>query len=485
MPSKDKQSGILFHVSSIPSSDGIGTFGQGAFALLDFLKKSGQDIWQILPVCPIGLGNSPYSSPSAFAGNPYFIDFPFLERDGLLDKNDLFYFENNGRVDYDTVKEYKIPRLLKAADKLSSGSADFQKFCRENSTWLDDFSIFSTLCDVYGEPFTNWPDELKTRDSIELSIFRKQFNQDIYRHKAIQFLFFEQWNSLKNAAHNFGIKIFGDIPFYVSYKSADVWAHRDLFKIGRDLVPISVAGVPPDYFSRDGQLWGNPIYNWQQHRITNYRWWCSRIKHNLNLYDLLRIDHFRAFADYYAIPHGSMTAKEGVWHKGVGSEIFDRLPPETVKNRIIAEDLGQKSDMLKNLMAKTGVPGMKILQFAFLGPEYADFLPKNFGENCFCYTGTHDNDTVNGFFAAASSVVRTTFERIVPRGYADHAWRLISFGMKSRAKAVIIPIQDYLSLGSEAKMNTPSVANGNWEWRCPDDALTDELARKIKEISAR
>ena len=476
-----KESGVLLHISSLPSSHGIGDLGREAYRFVDFLKSSRQTYWQLFPLCPVGKGNSPYSSASAFAGEILFIDLYGLVKDGLLSGDEIPEEDFPKNADYNKAREFKLPLIKKAAERFNPNSRDFKVFLTENAYWLDDYALFMAIKAAYpNKSFTELEDGLKYRLPEAIDRFRKKHSEQILFYKIIQYLFFAQYLRLKKYAAENGVKLIGDIPFYVQLESADVWSNPDIFRLGRDMTPVLVAGVPPDRFSEEGQLWGNPIYDWDYQKSTDYDWWRKRLTHNAKLYDVIRIDHFRAFADYYTIPYGAKTAKSGVWEKGAGLPL---MKPH-IEAEIIAEDLGGDTPEVKKLIEDTGFPNMKVLQFAFDSDLNNPFLPKNYDRNCICYTGTHDNDTTRGWFEKLNEHQRTMFSHLVPADKSGSAvLSLIYFAMKSKARMVIIPMQDYLQLDSDDRINTPGVPFGNWEWRLSLNDLTDELAEEIKRLS--
>lgn len=479
-----RESGILLHITSLPSEYGIGSLGSAAREFTDFLKACGQTYWQILPICPIGRGNSPYSSVCSFAGEPLLIDIDELISDGLLEAAELSEKKFPERVDYSAVRRFKLPLIKKAARRFDTTCRDFKRFERENAFWLEDFSLFSAIKSVYhGAALSRFEDGLKYRNPSSINEFKEHHRDEITLCEVIQYLFFRQYSRIRDYAENAGIKIIGDIPFYVQYDSADVWSNPTLFKLGRDMTPVQVAGVPPDVFSAEGQLWGNPIYDWEAMRADGYDWWKKRLQYASHLYDVIRIDHFRAFCDYYTIPYGAKNAKAGKWVKGVGTE-FWKAAADSFSAEIIAEDLGGDTKAVEELVRDTGFPNMKVLQFAFNTDLSNKFLPRNYDRNCVCYTGTHDNDTTRGYFEKMSKSEIQMFSRTVPADKSGSAvYSLIAAAMRSKAKTVIIPMQDYLQLGSEAGMNTPGTPHGNWEWRLSRDSLTDELAGEIRRLS--
>lgn len=479
-----KESGVLLHISSLPSDYGIGSFGREAFRFVDFLKKSRQKYWQILPLCPVGKGNSPYSSVCSFAGEMLFIDIETLINEGFLETSDIPDCEFPENVDYQKARAFKIPLLKKAADRFNMRNREYQRFQRKNEHWLNDYAVFMAIKETFPKSgICELEDGLKYRLPAAIDRFKKNHAEQIRFYKITQYFFYSQYHKLKAYANENGIKIIGDIPFYVSLQSSDVWANPDIFRLGRDMTPVLVAGVPPDIFSADGQLWGNPVYDWEFQKKTDYKWWRMRLEHNAGLYDVIRIDHFRAFADYYTIPYGAPNAKSGTWERSVGFPFWKAMN-ETLDTEIIAEDLGGDTPEVKKLIEETGFPNMKILQFAFDTDLKNAFLPKNYPKNCVCYTGTHDNDTVLGWYEKATKKEKLMFSKLVPADKSESAvLSLISYGMKSRARIVIVPLQDYLSLDSSARMNTPGVPAGNWEWRFSAQALDEKLCRNISRLT--
>lgn len=472
-------------LSSLPSKYGIGSLGAEAYRFVDFLAKSNQEYWQMLPLCPLGKGNSPYSSPSTFAGEILYIDLDFLTEDGLLKPDDIPDCNFSKNVDYNAVRDFKLPILKKAAEIFDITSRDFIKFKKENRHWLKDYALFMAIRDSFGnEPFNLWEDSLKFRYANEMLIFEDMHPEEILFYEITQYLFYRQFKALKKYAEEKGIKLIGDIPFYVSFDSADVWSNPDAFRLGRDMTPVLVAGVPPDIFSKTGQLWGNPVYDWDYHKKTNYNWWRQRLVSNARMYDVIRIDHFRAFADYYTVPFGAPDAKSGKWEKGMGMAFWNTVKPYIRHTEIIAEDLGGETEEVMNLIEQTGFPNMKVLQFAFDSDLKDPFLPKNYDRNCVCYTGTHDNDTTLGWYEKAEMKEKVLFSRLVPKDKSGSAvFSLIAYAMKSRAAYVIIPFQDYLQLPSEDRMNTPGNEKGNWEWRFEAEDLSEELSAEIRRLS--
>ena len=480
-----KTSGILLPLSSLPSEHGIGDLGQEAFRFIDFLEQSGQSYWQLLPLCPIGKGNSPYYSPSTFAGEILYINITSLSEYGLISPDNIPDIAFSKNTDYNAVKKFKLPLLKEAAENFDIESKDFIKFKKENRYWLKDYALFMAIKDSFdGAHFKYWDDALKYRDAEALLLFEDMHPEEILFYEITQYLFHKQFYLLKSYAEKKGIKLIGDIPFYVSHNSADVWSNPECFRLGRDMTPVLVAGVPPDIFSSDGQLWGNPIYDWDFHKKTGYLWWRQRLIKNSKMYNCIRIDHFRAFADYYTIPYGAKNAKGGKWEKGAGINFWKTVKPYIKHTQIIAEDLGGETEEVKALIEKTTFPNMKVLQFAFDSDLKNQFLPKNYSRNCVCYTGTHDNDTTLGWYQKASNKEKLLFSRLVPEDKSNSpVLRLISYGMKSKAQTVIVPLQDYLELGSSERTNTPGTALGNWEWRFKKSDITPELTATVKRLS--
>lgn len=484
-PKYKKLSGILLPLSSLPSKHGIGDLGEEAFRFIDFLEKSGQSYWQLLPLCPVGKGNSPYCSTSTFAGEILYIDIESLASCGLINPDNIPDTDFPKNTDYKTVRKFKLPLLKEAAENFDIEARDFIKFKKENRYWLKDYALFMAIKDSFdGAHFQMWDDALKYRDPEALLLFEDMHPEEILFYEITQYLFYHQFATLKSYAEKKGIKLIGDIPFYVSLNSADVWSNPECFRLGRDMTPVLVAGVPPDVFSSDGQLWGNPIYDWDFHKKTGFLWWKQRLIQNAKMYDVIRIDHFRAFADYYTIPYGAKNAKGGKWEKGAGINFWRAVKPHIKHTQIIAEDLGGETEEVKALIEKTGFPNMKVLQFAFDSDLKDPFLPKNYSRNCICYTGTHDNDTTLGWYEKASAKEKLLFSRLVPADKSGSVvYSLINYGMKSRARTVIVPLQDYLQLPSSERTNTPGSASGNWEWRFEKADLTEELCSTVLRLS--
>lgn len=489
----ERSSGILFHPTSLPGKYGIGTLGKEAYAFIDFLKKSKQKLWQIFPLGPTGYGDSPYQSFSSFAGNPYLIDFDLLIEAHLLseeDLKDIFFGDNEEYIDYGAIYNQKYPLLRKAYENFKSSDnnemkGSLENFKRENSSWLNDYSLYISLKNHFnGLPWNEWAQDIKNREDGAMHHYRNELADDIEYHNFIQFLFFKQWGDVKRYANENGIKIIGDIPIFVAADSSDAWANPEIFLFDKERKPVKVAGVPPDYFSATGQLWGNPLYNWKKLRETNYSWWVERVRANLSTCDIIRIDHFRGFEAYWAVPYGDDTAINGQWEPGPGIDLFNAIKSQLGELPIIAEDLGLMTQGVIDLREATGFPGMKILGFAFDSGEENDYLPHTYTRNCVVYTGTHDNDTLVGWFQKAKEEDRQ-FARDYLNSRADDEihWDAIRGAWSSVACMAISPVQDFLGLGSEARINTPGVASGNWQWRLKQGILTNELAEKIAKLT--
>lgn len=489
-----KKAGILLPIFSLPSPYGMGDFGKAAYEFIDFLKASGQSCWQILPVGPTSFGDSPYQSFSTFALNPYMISLEDLICDGVLKKSECDkcdFGADSQKIDYARLYKNRYP-LLKKAYKRSdiSKNPDFSAFQKSQCDWLFDYSLFMALKEINnGKPWYKWEDEIKTRKNLDA--YFEKYNETVLFWQYLQFKLYLQWNKLKNYANVNGISIIGDIPIYVAHDSADVWANPTLFELNSCFSPTLVSGCPPDGFSKDGQLWGNPVYNWDEHKKTNYNWWIKRIKHCFLLFDVLRIDHFRGFDEFYAIEYGKANARDGKWLKGPGYDLFLEIEKQIGKKNIIAEDLGFITHSVKKLLSDCSFPGMKILQFAFDTRDTGtqnDYLPHNYKKNCIAYTGTHDNQTLISWFMSITDEERKSVREYLCDYYTpDNKIHLplISLLMRSNAKVCIIPIQDYLGLTDIARINTPSTLGSNWQWRLGENELTDNLAKKIYKMTKR
>ena len=482
-----RKSGILMHPSSLPSDYGIGTMGKEAYKFVDFLKSAKQKCWQILPIGPTSYGDSPYQSFSTNAGNPYFIDMDILSEEGLLKKSDyskLDWGKDRKNVDYETIYENRFKVLKIAFEEFKKGDlSEFYDFLQKNERWISNYALFMSIKNENdGKSWLEWEDGLRKRDSHSLWEFKSSHEDDVMFWEFVQFKFFEQWNKLKKYANDNGVSIIGDIPIYVALDSAEVWVYPDLFELDENLVPKAVAGCPPDAFSPTGQLWGNPLYNWDRHRECGFNWWIDRIKSATSLYDVVRIDHFRGFEGYYSIPYGDKTAENGQWLKGPGIELFNAVKNELGDLPIIAEDLGFLTEDVHKLLRDSGFPGMKVLEFAFDPREESNYLPYTYNSNSVVYVGTHDNNTVLGWIDELDEDTLEFCKKYID-SEDDIVWKLIKTAMASVSDTAIIQMQDYLELGSEARMNTPSVLGGNWQWRMGKNDLTDKLAKKIADIT--
>ncbi len=490
-----RSSGILLHPTSLPGSYGIGDLGPRATQFIDFLADSGCKLWQVLPLGPTGYGDSPYQCFSAFAGNPYLVSPEILLEQGLLTHDDFSDMPawSSQQVDFGELYGWKPGLLGKAYarfESLPDGPlrTRFNDFRSEHAAWLDDFALFMALKESNaGAPWNMWPAPLRRRDPAALAEVRKSLAAEVLRFTFYQFLFFQQWGAVRDYAHNKGIRIIGDIPIFVAMDSSDVWSHPDLFHLDEAGRPTVVAGVPPDYFSPTGQLWGNPLYRWDMHKQSGYQWWTERVSATLKTVDIVRIDHFRGFAGYWEIPGDAPTAETGRWVPGPGADLFKAirkaLAPNGVEELpIIAEDLGVITPEVVALRDAFGLPGMKILQFAFSGPDNV-FLPDHYTENCVVYTGTHDNDTSLGWYHSAPPEEQEFARQYLHSDGADFAWDLIRAAWKSRAVFALAPMQDFLSLGPEARMNFPGKPAGNWTWRMDEDALNEDLKKRIRELN--
>jgi 4-alpha-glucanotransferase len=499
-----RSSGILLHPTSLPGRFGIGDLGKSAYEFVDFLAATHQSLWQVLPLGPTGYGDSPYQCFSAFAGNPLLVSLESLVEDGLLAPND---FEaapefSADRVNYGPVIEYKNALLKKAYENFKSQGApelqqEFADFCDQQRSWLHDYAVFRSCKDAHeGKEWTKWDEHLRARENNALHFWNENHADAISAHKFYQYLFFKQWLRLAHYANGKGIKIIGDLPIFVAHDSADVWANPQLFDLKDDGTPRRVAGVPPDYFSETGQLWGNPIYRWDVLKKTGYQWWIERVRATLAQVDIIRLDHFRGFEKYWAVPGGETTAVNGKWEMGPGASLFKALQKALGKELpIIAEDLGFITKEVHALRDQFSFPGMRILQFAFsTDPQADDFKPFNFPQNCVVYTGTHDNDTTVGWFTSTNEgdTTRSMEEIQKERDYVlkylgtdgkEIHWDLIRLALGSVARIAIIPVQDLLGLGTEGRMNVPAREGGNWSWRYCADALTDEISVRLAELT--
>lgn len=485
-----RSSGILLHPTSLPGAYGSGDFGAPAYHFVDWLVSAGQKLWQILPLGGIGPGNSPYMSSSAFAGNVLLIDLEELREQGWLEADDLVPHPNfqAHRVDYGVVHHYRMDRLRLAARRFFDApqiSAAYQTFCAEEQSWLDDYALFMALADRHGwADWCDWAPSLARRTPKALVKAANELADDLDFWRFCQWCFFRQWRTLKSYANERGIQIVGDIPIFIAYQSADVWAHQDLFILGTDKRPSVVAGVPPDFFSATGQRWGNPLYHWHAHEKSGFAWWIERLRKTIALVDIVRIDHFRGFAGYWEIPASEPTAIHGHWVPAPGEKLFQAIQQALGKLPIIAEDLGIITPDVTALRDQFGLPGMRILQFAFGGSSDNAFLPHNYDRNTVVYGGTHDNDTAQGWLASATTHERTFACKYLNTDGQEIHWDLIHAASQSIADIAIHPFQDVLGLGTEHRMNLPGKGEGYWEWRFSWEQVLPTHAQQLYEISA-
>lgn len=486
-----RKSGVLLPISSLPSQYGIGTFSKESYEFVDFLEKAGQKLWQILPLGPTGYGDSPYQSFSTFAGNPYYIDLEELIKEGLLTKkecNDCQFVGHPEYVDYERIYQGRFSLLKKAYERSNiATNLEFQRFVEENAFWLEDYSLYMAIKDsLDGINWIEWEESLRLRDPETITEYREKLWPEIECYQFQQYYFAKQWKKLKAYANEKGIEIVGDIPIYVALDSADAWANPDLFQLEETGEPKAVAGCPPDAFSATGQLWGNPLYRWDYHKKTGYDWWMRRIGYCYQLYDVLRIDHFRGFDEYYAIPYGDKTAEHGHWEKGPGMDLFRVMKERLGEKAVIAEDLGFLTESVLQLVKETGFPGMKVLQFAYDSGAGNAYLPHNYKRNCVVYTGTHDNDTMQHWYESTNKTAHKYSKEYLAISEDGKAYEAFArAALSSIADICIIPIQDYMGLGGEARVNTPSTLGDNWKWRLKKGALTGKLANHMKELAVQ
>ena len=490
-----RKSGMLMPVSALPGAYGIGCFSKEAYEFVDILKEAGQKLWQILPLGQTGYGDSPYQSFSTFAGNPYFIDLETLIEDELLTKEECDqadFGENEEEIDYEKIynARFKVLKLAYARAKKNGlmESKAYRTYLEEEKAWLADYALYMAVKDSFdGKSWDQWEEDIRLRKPEAIAAYQEQLSAEIDFYEFLQYLFAGQWAGLKTYANEQGIEIIGDIPIYVAFDSADTWANPKLFQLDEENLPVAVAGCPPDAFSATGQLWGNPLYAWDYHKKTGYDWWMKRVACCFKLYDIIRIDHFRGFDEYYAVPYGEKTAVNGRWLPGPGLELFQAVEAKIGGKRIIAEDLGFLTPSVMQLLKDSGFPGMKVLQFAFDSREESNYLPHTYPRNCVVYTGTHDNDTTKGWYHTAGKSTRQFAKEYMYKPRLDEdtlAEDFIAMAMGSVADLCIVPMQDYLGLGSDARINTPSTLGGNWEWRMkpgtPDEETVQEMARMTR-----
>ena len=485
----DRHSGILLHISSLPSRYGIGTLGREAYAFADFLHAAGQKYWQLLPMGPTSYGDSPYQSFSTFAGNPYFIDLELLAEDGLLDRAELEEIDWGGEpgyVDYGKIYQSRFDVLYKAFRAGYPRDREaVERFAKENK-WLDNYALFMALKRHFGmKSWLQWPEaDIRLHKPEAVERWRKELAEDVQFFSYLQYIFFQQWEALREYIHSLGIQIIGDLPIYVAGDSSDVWAEPEFFQLGEDNVPKEVSGVPPDYFSADGQLWGNPLYDYDRMRADGYGWWIRRVEGAGRLFDIIRIDHFRGLESYWAVPYGEETARKGRWRKGPGMELVGTLTNWFPNLSFIAEDLGFLTPEVHKLLRSSGLPGMKVLEFAFDAREPSNYLPHTYSPHCVCYVGTHDNETVMQWREQADRADVSMARKYLGLNDAEgFHWGMIRGGMSSVADTFVVQMQDCLGLGAEGRMNTPGVPAGNWRWRLLPGDAKPALAKKLMQYT--
>ena len=494
-----RDAGVLLSITSLPSKYGIGCFDQAAYDFVDWLEKAGQKYWQILPLGSTshsGAYDSPYQAYSAFAGSPYFISLDALVEEGVLTAEECAeaeFGDNEEKIDYDLLYKNRLPLLHKAYERSNiSQNKDFVKFTQDNFWWLDDYALFMAVREFFdGKGWTQWPEDIRMHYGFALDYYREKLYFEVEFQKYMQFKFYEQWSALKKYANDKHIEIVGDIPIYVSPDGSDVWASPELFQLNENNEMVNIAGCPPDSFSADGQVWGNPLYNWDYHKQTNYHWWVTRLWYSFKLYDVVRIDHFRGFDQYFSIPASSGKALDGHWEDGPGMDLFNTLARELGERKFIAEDLGLMTEGVRQLVKDSGFPNMKVLQFAFDSADIGgsnEYLPHNYINNCVVYTGTHDNETIYGWFAGLDEK-----EQAHIRAYLDDQTtpaekiheKMIRLGMMCAADVCIVPIQDWLGLDNSARMNTPGTVENNWTWRMKKDLIPETLGDEILALTKR
>ena len=489
-----RAAGVLLPITSLPSKYGIGCFSQSAYDFVDWLAQAGQSYWQILPLGPTSYGDSPYQSFSTFAGNPYFISLEALVEEGVLTEAECKaadFGRKASDINYKKIYDARYPLLRKAYERSDiANNQEYQKFVEENHWWLADYALFMAVKARFGgRPWNEWAEDIRLRWDNAMDYYRRELYFDIEFQQYMQFKVFQQWHRLKDYANEKGIQLIGDIPIYVAMDSADAWANPELFQLDEENVPVAVAGCPPDGFSATGQLWGNPLYRWDYHRSTGYQWWVTRLWYCFQLYDVVRIDHFRGFDEYYSIPYGEDTAKNGHWEKGPGMDLFRTVEEKLGWHPVIAEDLGYVTDTVRQLVRDSGFPGMKVLEFAFDSRDSGsanDYLPHNYTENCVVYTGTHDNETLVGWLGSILPEERQKAR--------DYLWdqrtpdkelyqSFIALAMRSSARTCIIPLQDYLGLDNRCRINQPSTVGSNWRWRVTRRQLSKKLQAELLRIA--
>lgn len=492
----NRTAGILLPITSLPSKYGIGGFSKSAYDFVDWLKEAGQCYWQILPLVPTSYGDSPYQSFSTYAGNPYFIDLDALIEEGVLTEEEVTaedWGSDPSDIDYEKIYNSRYKLLRKAYERSNvSQNWEYNQFVYENAWWLKDYALFMAVKNFFGGvTWTEWPEDIRLRYGYSVEYYQRELYYDIEFQQYMQYVFFKQWKALKAYANDQGVQIIGDIPIYVAMDSADVWASPELFYLDEENVPIEVAGCPPDGFSATGQLWGNPLYRWDYHRNTGFGWWMGRLSHCFKMYDVVRIDHFRGFDEYYAIPYGEDSAVNGRWKNGPGVELFWKMYEDLGEHKVIAEDLGYMTDGVRRLVKDSGFPGMKVLEFAFDSRDTgsaSDYLPHNYIENSVAYTGTHDNETLTGWFQSIDEKERNMARKYICDEVTPDDklyWKFICEVLKSHSHMCIIPFQDYLGLDNSARMNQPSTVGKNWRWRVTEEQLSEKLQKEIREVTRR
>lgn len=486
-----RASGILLHITSLPGAQGIGTMGEEAFKFVDYLAEARQKIWQILPLGSTGFGDSPYQCFSAFAGNELLIDIGKLQEDGLIEQSELKKIPkfDKKKVQFQEVRSWKLPLLRKAFLKFAEGNSltnGYSGFIKEHNWWLHDYALFIASKQLFrGEVWNEWEDALKYREQKALKKYSLELKDEIVFQKFLQFLFFRQWFALKNYANSKGIKIFGDIPLYVSSDSADVWANPNLFLLDEKLKPTHVGGVPPDYFSEDGQLWGNPVFNWDEMRKTGYNWWIARLHFNLKMFDFARIDHFRGLSSFWLVEATQETAINGRWIPAYGTEMLGKLKEQWGNLPLVAEDLGEIDQDVEKLRDDFQLPGMKVLQFAFSSDQTNAHLPHNYTANFIAYTGTHDNNTTKGWYKSRGKVEKEGIAKYFSGKRRKIVIEMIESIWSSVAVIAIIPFQDLLQLGAGSRMNIPGTASGNWRWRFTWKQLGKKHSGFLKQLTQK
>ena len=494
-----RYAGVLMPITSLPSKYGIGCFDKAAYDFVDWLQRAGQRYWQILPLGSTAHGasdNSPYQAYSAFAGNPYLISLDALVEEGVLTREECDaadFGSDPEKVDYDKLHRNRLALLRKAYERSRVyEDPDYLYFIQTNGWWLDDYALFMALKEFFrDQPYRQWPQDIKMHWGFAVDYYHRSLYYQVEFQKYLQYKFIRQWRQLKEYANGKHIQIVGDIPIYVSPDGADVWSRPELFQLDRNHEPTAIAGCPPDAFAAEGQTWGNPVYRWDYHRSTGYDWWCSRIWYSFQLYDVVRIDHFRGFDEYFSIPRDAATALYGHWERGPGMELFDAVRHRQGDVRVIVEDLGTMTDGVRNLVYRSGYPNMKVLQFAVDPADVGaanDYWPHNYYANCVVYTGTHDNETLAGWFAGLDPAGKKQVRDYLADYYTPDAQMyrvLIGLTMRSVARDCIIPIQDYLGLGSAARINQPGTVGFNWRWRLKSGMLTEDMARQLRELACR